>query len=735
MYKYCGHKSDRGSYSFLFAVYYARQFRLSVHFVLLELSYFVIAFLVELLAGMEQRKRILRKLIILFVLFMASLSFGDAVVVNPGFESVSNGWATNWSKYPDIETDSIYYALKSDNKHSGSYSAKIAARNGYGMIYQEVSSGFNVGQKYLFSFYGLGDTSSSWIIDEPQDRIEVYVKFVSSSGATISEPYSVVFDGNDQTDIPTLSSSQWKKSQGFEFTIPNGTVSFLLKIVAVDGSPDGTATDGTSVLIDDVELSLVTESATDPVPADGSINISAGEVHLSYTAGTDPAGGGGVNPEITGYYIYHVTYDLNADPGVPVFSAYEFNAGTVYPEGGTGLVFGTNKAVYWRVDASINNSAAGSAETITGPIWKFTTANSSINILGPDSQSVFEGESAVFSVQAQSDTEIVWYKWYGQSGTLLFEGATAATLTIDDARVNDIGSYYCIVRDLNGQEKASSPADLWVSGIMLQYSFEDGLLDAAGNCYGTLRNAVSGQVISENYCAGVDGDGIVLDGESYIDPGDSLVPDSEMGIYAGTFCCWLRSTGSGTGVLAGCYNSADLSCFNVSLQSADQVYFHLRSNDNSLVQLQLPVNTVSDGQWHFLAVSWQLNASVLVLYDGEIICQTPWLSKRAVFSPWQQVMTLGALNRAGDKEHCFSGELDELEFYNYALNGYELIGLYNRWAVDPVSICLDNYASCADLAGPDGIGESYADCQVDLYDFAALAVNWLECGLYPVILE
>ena len=33
-----------------------------------------------------------------------------------------------------------------------------------------------------------------------------------------------------------------------------------------------------------------------------------------------------------------------------------------------------------------------------------------------------------------------------------------------------------------------------------------------------------------------------------------------------------------------------------------------------------------------------------------------------------------------------------------------------------------------DIAGPDGSGDAYRDCKVDLYDFAELAVNWLNCS-------
>lgn len=33
-----------------------------------------------------------------------------------------------------------------------------------------------------------------------------------------------------------------------------------------------------------------------------------------------------------------------------------------------------------------------------------------------------------------------------------------------------------------------------------------------------------------------------------------------------------------------------------------------------------------------------------------------------------------------------------------------------------------------DIAGPDGGGDDYRDCKVDIYDFAELAINWLNCS-------
>ena len=53
---------------------------------------------------------------------------------------------------------------------------------GYGMIYQEITSGFSPGQTYSLWLYGRGDTNGDWKIDEPGDRIELYVKFVDAMG-------------------------------------------------------------------------------------------------------------------------------------------------------------------------------------------------------------------------------------------------------------------------------------------------------------------------------------------------------------------------------------------------------------------------------------------------------------------------------------------------------------------------------------------------------------------------
>lgn len=44
------------------------------------------------------------------------------------------------------------------------------------------------------------------------------------------------------------------------------------------------------------------------------------------------------------------------------------------------------------------------------------------------------------------------------------------------------------------------------------------------------------------------------------------------------------------------------------------------------------------------------------------------------------------------------------------------------------SVEAGGYYFYGDIAGPDGSGDEYRDCKVDLYDFAEVALNWLGCS-------
>ena len=68
------------------------------------------------------------------------------------------------------------------------------------------------------------------------------------------------------------------------------------------------------------------------------------------------------------------------------------------------------------------------------------------------------------------------------------------------------------------------------------------------------------------------------------------------------------------------------------------------------------------------------------------------------------------------------GSLDEIQVFNYALDTQEIAALYNEVFDRAFCLGLSDEAKAADLNG---------DCQVNLADFADIARDWLNCGLYP----
>jgi hypothetical protein len=202
----------------------------------------------------------MKKLMMVCVLVLA-VSANANLIVNSGFESMSGSPLApeSWTLYTGSGA-TVYFAAKTDVVYEGVYSEKIAARNGYGMIHQTISD-LTGGQSLSFWLYGRGDTNSDWQMDEPGDKVDVSVKFKDAGGTQIgSEISMVLFDADETTDAPILSTTNWLKSPVFTFVTPENTVSVQIKIRSVDGTVDGGSKDGTGVYLDNV--TLVPEPAT-----------------------------------------------------------------------------------------------------------------------------------------------------------------------------------------------------------------------------------------------------------------------------------------------------------------------------------------------------------------------------------------------------------------------------------------------------------------------------------------
>lgn len=211
----------------------------------------------------------MKKLMMLCVLALGVWANAN-LVVNSGFESMSGTPLApeSWTLYTGNGA-TVYFAAKTDVVYEGVYSEKVAARNGYGMIHQTIT-GMTGGQSLSLWLYGRGDTNSNWQMDDPGDKVDVYMKFKDAAGAQIgSEISMVLFDTSDTTDAPILSTTEWLKSPVFTFVTPENTASVQIKIRSVDGTVDGGTTDGTAIFLDNV--TLVPEPATMALLAMGGI--------------------------------------------------------------------------------------------------------------------------------------------------------------------------------------------------------------------------------------------------------------------------------------------------------------------------------------------------------------------------------------------------------------------------------------------------------------------------------
>lgn len=205
----------------------------------------------------------MKRVALLCVLALLASAASANLVVNPGFEDESDLdgelFPDGWSSYTETG-GTTYYRAKTDVVYDGTYSFKIAARDGYGMLHQTIG-GFSGGESLSLWLYGRGDTSTSWQMDEVGDLVKVGVKFKKAGGATIgSEINMVLFDADEETDTPILSTTEWLKSGVFSFVTPEDTALVQIKIYSVDGTKTGSTTDGTGVYLDNV--TLVPEPAT-----------------------------------------------------------------------------------------------------------------------------------------------------------------------------------------------------------------------------------------------------------------------------------------------------------------------------------------------------------------------------------------------------------------------------------------------------------------------------------------
>ncbi len=477
----------------------------------------------------------------------------------------------------------------------------------------------------------------------------------------------------------------------------------------------GTSGDWT---LDNVTLTMIPMNASNPAPANGQTNVGTASgngsqvlVQLSWETGRNASDQ--VNPNVTAHYLY-----LRAgEPNFVDVSPVTIPAGMPPSEiASYTALLNMDTTYYWRVDESIDGSAASDPNSILGPIWSFQTLKS-IPIINtqPQDQHVSPGETAVFTVEASSVSPVI-YSWFkskdNANNTIdddIWVGEDSSTLTIVNVSLADEGYYYCSVINDSGIPATSTAAFLEIKRLVAWYAFENDITDSAGDNDGTMIKADPN--LPFPYAAGKIGMSIVLNG---IDEA-VMIPRSIQDSF--TICLWVKTAdlggeGEGWWVGKGLVDGEMpglVSDFGTSLYGSK---FAFGVGPNTTIT---SVASINDAQWHYCVATRDHVTGQMKLYvDGTL--------EKTAAGPLGRRSSTDSL-RIGKIRwglNYLNGQIDDVKLYNYPLSELEIAQSYHT--VTGESVCLTAEKPSLDLNN---------DCKVDLGDFSLLVEQWLDCGLMP----
>ncbi len=414
---------------------------------------------------------------------------------------------------------------------------------------------------------------------------------------------------------------------------------------------------------------------------------------------------------------YDVYFDT--DPNFDT-ATVETITGTSYDPFGAGdMSFSTT--YYWRADSY----KAGVTEPYKGVRWCFTTSaeEASFNLdSGPHSETVAAGEDFAFTAAGINAATFAWYEQSDPDNSILDGvGPDIAPLNFEDVSIDDEGVYYCVIANENDDEVTSQTARLMVQRPVVHWKFENNL-DAQVTDDGSVW---PGQVVDPNesdafvptavYETGIDGTALKFAEEYYVE-----IPNSAdyYNFYPQglTVSCWVNTNGiSGYHTPVSKHGTTPESLGWVMNCIGDNAGFTLRGATD--VAISTSNLSLSDGQWHFIAIQYDNETGLMKIYIDGLLAETN-IANTNVIPESDNPVRIGA-NNEGD--NLFLGLVDELRIWNYPVSAKKIGQLYANGS--GVSFCTGEVEY--DFTGP----EDEPDCVVDLYDFAQFTAHWLDSNI------
>ena len=381
---------------------------------------------------------------------------------------------------------------------------------------------------------------------------------------------------------------------------------------------------------------------------------------------------------------------------------------------------------YWRVDAIDSGDAVH-----TGTEWSFVTQPASVRIeTDPASQTVAAGTTQVqFTVEGINVETYQWYKdgqpLIDDAADTMYSGETTSVLTIYDVQLEDEAYYYCQIDNSLNAPEDSQPARLLTQRLVAWWKLDGNLIDSVNEVVAGVP-AHNGVSFDPNYVTvGIDGGALDLFGDV-----DSLVEIEDSGEYFNfypqgyTVSAWV--------------NMPEKSAWGayIAKQGVEPTRgFVLTHNDKGHATHTLrqefeiiSSNNTDDSSWHWVVGTYDPETNVgIVFVDGQALGQATGDGQLDT-SP--APLIFGA--EFPDGSVSYTGLMDDVHIWSYPIDPVTIASMYVDVYPD-VQICVE-YPEF-DIAGPDGVGEEFRDCKVNIYDFVPMLDTWLECNIVPICLD
>ena len=380
---------------------------------------------------------------------------------------------------------------------------------------------------------------------------------------------------------------------------------------------------------------------------------------------------------------------------------------------------------YWRVDAVEPNDP--SPVVHTGIEWWFTTTPAKALIqTHPAGVTVPAGGEAVFSVTAINAESYQWYKdglALSDSGTV--SGATTATLTVSNVQLADEGFYHCEVDNALETPDASNTAQLLTARQVGWWKLDGDLTDSIGQLYPGAP-AFDGATDDPNFVEGIDSQALALYGQ----PEDVVVMTDSAEFYnfyprGYSVSAWIKTTQTSPwGAYVAKQAPSPNRGFILTHNNVGQAVHTLRQSFNDLGSNY----NIDDDVWHLVLGTYDAATGQGSVYVNGVLRNQA--TNTNVPQPSPADLIFGA--ELPDGSVPYIGLLDDVRIWSYPLDAVDAAELYVNFKEDE-KICV-TYPEF-DIAGPDGVGEEFRDCRVDIYDLMAFVETWLECGIVPLCIE